>query len=147
MSEQGVVIGLDIGDARTGIARSDALQMMAFPHIVVSAKSDQDMAEAVAKEIRPLSPVRIVVGMPLDQNGMPGLQAKRVESLIGRLRELLDVEIVTQDERFSTAEANRVAREMNARGKKRKGKVDKIAATLILQTWLDRQASQRNMLR
>ena len=147
MSEQGVVIGLDIGDARTGIARSDALQMMAFPHIVVSAKSDQDMAEAVAKEIRPLSPVRIVAGMPLDQNGMPGLQAKRVESLIGRLRELLDVEIVTQDERFSTAEANRVAREMNARGKKRKGKVDKIAATLILQTWLDRQASQRNMLR
>lgn len=147
MSEQGVVIGLDIGDVRTGIARSDALQMMAFPHIVVSAKSDQEMAESVAKEIQSLAPVLVVAGMPLDHNGTPGLQAKRVESLIGRLRSLLEVGIVTQDERFSTAEANRVARQMNARGKKRKGKVDKIAATLILQTWLDRQASQRNMLR
>ena len=146
MTEQGVIIGLDVGDARTGIARSDALQMMAFPHTVVAAKSDAEMAEAVANEIRPLSPVRIVAGMPLDQNGAPGLQARRVESLIGRLRELLDVEIVTQDERFSTAEANRVARDMNAYGKKRKGKVDQIAATLILQTWLDRRASQRNTM-
>ena len=99
-------------------------------------KSNLEMAEAVAREIRSLSPVLIVAGMPLDHNGQPGLQAKRVESLITRLRELLDVEIVTQDERFSTAEANRVARDMNARGKKRKGKVDQIAATLILQTRL-----------
>jgi len=113
----------------------------------VAAKSDSDMAEAVAREIRSLSPVLIVAGMPLDHNGQPGLQAKRVESLIMRLRELLEVEIVTQDERFSTAEANRVARDMNARGKKRKGKVDQIAATLILQTWLDRRVSQRNTLR
>ncbi len=147
MLEQGVIIGLDVGDARTGIARSDALQMMAFPVTVVAAKSDSDMAEAVAREIRSLSPVLIVAGMPLDHNGQPGLQAKRVESLIMRLRELLEVEIVTQDERFSTAEANRVARDMNARGKKRKGKVDQIAATLILQTWLDRRVSQRNTLR
>ena len=147
MSEQGVIIGLDVGDARTGIARSDALQMMAFPVTVVAAKTDEEMAAAVAKEIRSLSPVRIVAGMPLDHNGQPGLQAKRVDSLIARLRELVDVEIVTQDERFSTAEANRVARDMNARGKKRKGKVDQIAATLILQTWLDRRASKRNVLR
>ncbi|MCK5863389.1 MAG: Holliday junction resolvase RuvX [Candidatus Hydrogenedentes bacterium] len=144
MTEQGIIIGLDVGNVRTGIARSDALQMMAFPYTVVSAKNEAEMAEAVAAEIRQIGPVRVVAGMPLDQYGQPGPQAGRVESLITRLRALLDVEIVTQDERFSTAEANRVARDMKVRGRKRKGKVDQIAATLILQTWLDRRASQRN---
>ena len=143
--ETGVIIGLDIGDARTGIARSDALQMMAFPHTVVTAQTDTAMAEAVATAIRPLNPVLVVAGMPLNQHGAPGPQAKRVDTIIALLRTLLDVEIVSQDERFSTAEANRVARDMNARGKKRKSKVDKIAATLILQTWLDRNAAQRNI--
>ena len=146
MSDEGVIIGLDVGEARTGIARSDALQMMAFPHAVVSAGTDTEMAAAVAEEVRPMNPVLIVAGMPLDQHGAPGPQARRVEALIERLRALLDVDIVMQDERFSTVEANRVARDMNARGKRRKGKVDKIAATLILQTWLDRRASQRNTL-
>ncbi len=137
----GVIVGLDIGEARTGIARSDALQLVAFPHSVVNARTEGDMARDIAAVIQALSPVLVVAGLPLNQNGEPGLQAKRVSAFLERLRLLAPVEIVTQDERFSTAEALRVARDMNARGKTRKQKVDQIAATLILQTFLDRCAA------
>jgi len=87
--------------------------------------------------------VRVVAGLPLNQHGEPGAQARRVLAMIERLKEATGLPFVTQDERFSTAEANRVARDMETGGKKRKGKVDKIAATLILQTWLDREAALR----
>ena len=140
----GVIVGLDIGEARTGIARSDALQMMAFPHGVVHARAESEMARKVADALAALDPVLVVAGLPLNQDGEPGLQASRVLAVLEQLRAMTSVRIVTQDERFSTAEANRVAREMNARGKARKGKVDQIAATLILQTWLDRRAARAN---
>ena len=143
MSSTGVIIGLDIGEERTGIARSDALQMLAFPHSVVHARTEDEMARDVAAAIRELAPVHVVAGLPLNQNGEPGPQAGRVLSMLERLRALVNVEITTQDERFSTAEALRVAREMNARGKARKGKVDQVAAALILQTFLDRRAAGR----
>lgn len=147
MQEHGVIVGLDIGDARTGIARSDALQMLAFPHVVVKAATESEMVTAVADEIKRIGPVLVVAGLPLNQHGDSGLQAKRVQSILARLRAVIDVEIVTQDERFSTAEAQRVAQQMQAGRKARKGKIDKIAATLILQTWLDRRASRRNLER
>lgn len=137
-------MGLDIGEARTGIARSDALQMVAFPYKVIRAGTESDMARDVAEAIREVSPVLVVAGLPLNQDGEPGLQAARVQSMIERLRVLVPVEILTQDERFSTAEALRVARDMNASGKTRKGKVDKVAAALILQTFLDRRQAGRN---
>lgn len=143
MNTTGIIVGLDIGDARTGIARSDALQMLAFPVSVIQGKDDEEMAEAVAAAIKEIGPVLVVAGLPLNQHGEPGAQAERVLSMVERLKASTGLEVVTQDERFSTAEANRVARDMQVGGKKRKGKVDKIAATLILQTWLDRQAVLR----
>ena len=96
----------------------------------------------IAEVLRELSPVLVVAGMPLNQNGEPGLQAARVTSLIDTLRALTQVEIVVQDERFSTAEALRVARDMNTRSKTRKKKVDQVAAALILQTYLDRRTAR-----
>jgi putative holliday junction resolvase len=145
MNKTGVIVGLDIGEARTGIARSDALQMIAFPYGVVHAKMESEMAGEVATVLRELSPVLVVAGLPLNQEGKPGLQAIRIQSVIDQLRALIPFEIITQDERFTTAEANRVARDMKARSKTRKGKVDQIAATLILQTFLDRRAVRSNM--
>jgi len=142
MGNMGVIVGLDIGEARTGIARSDALQMLAFPHSVVHARTESDMVRDVAAAILELAPVQVVAGIPLNQNGEPGLQAARVSSLVEKLRVLIPVEIVMQDERFSTAEALRVARDMKTRGKTRKAKVDQVAAALILQTYLDRRAAQ-----
>ncbi len=142
MNALGIIVGLDIGEARTGIARSDALQMLAFPYCVVHAGTENEMARRIAEVLRELSPVLVVAGMPLNQNGEPGLQAARVTSLIDTLRALTQVEIVVQDERFSTAEALRVARDMNTRSKTRKKKVDQVAAALILQTYLDRRTAR-----
>ena len=143
MDTTGIIVGLDIGEARTGIARSDALQMLAFPVSVVRGKNEDEMVREVSAAIKALSPVRVVAGLPLNQHGEPGAQARRVLAMIERLKEATGLPFVTQDERFSTAEANRVARDMETGGKKRKGKVDKIAATLILQTRLDREAALR----
>lgn len=145
MNTMGIIVGLDIGEARTGIARSDALQMLAFPYGLVHAKTEREMAENIAAAINEIAPVLVVAGLPLDQYGEPGLQAARVSSMIEQLRKLVRVEIVVQDERFTTAQALRVAREMNVSGKKKKGKVDQVAAALILQTFLDRRAAQANM--
>jgi len=109
---------------------------------VVHARTESDMVRDVAAAILELAPVQVVAGIPLNQNGEPGLQAARVSSLVEKLRVLIPVEIVMQDERFSTAEALRVARDMKTRGKTRKAKVDQVAAALILQTYLDRRAAQ-----
>lgn len=144
MQKNGVIVGLDVGEVRTGIARSDALQLIAFPHSVVFAQNENEMVHKVAEAIQAISPVLIVVGMPLDQYGQPGAQAKRVATFIERLKALTGIEVVTQDERFSTAEAHRVAATMEVRHKTRKKKVDQVAAALILQTFLDRTAARDN---
>jgi putative Holliday junction resolvase len=79
------------------------------------------------------------VGLPLDQNGEIGPQAAKVLAFVETLRELLDIDIVTQDERFSTAAAQRALIDANMRRKKRKSVIDMVAAQHILQTYLDRQ--------
>jgi len=141
--EPGRVMGLDVGSVRTGVAISDALQMMALPHTVVQEPSLDKTIQALRKLVEELQPVRIVAGLPLDQAGQHGPQAEKVLRFLDRLRAVVEVEIVTEDERFSTAEAERMLIGAQMRRNKRKQVVDKVAATHILQTHLDRLAAQR----
>lgn len=139
ISGEGRVMGLDVGEVRTGIALTDPLQMMASPHTVLQVKSPEADAAAIAALVQEQEVVGIVAGVPLDQNGAPGPQAEKVLAFLAVLREAVSVDVVTQDERFSTAAADRSLREAGIKGKKRKLHVDKIAATHILQGWLDRR--------
>ena len=140
---EGRVIGLDVGEARTGVALSDPLGMVASPYEtiqVTSARKDAEAVKAIAEE---QGAIRIVVGVPLNMEGEVGPQAKKVLKFVEVLREAVGVEVVTIDERFSTAAADRSLRESGVKGKRRKRVVDQVAAQQILQLYLDREAHRR----
>jgi putative Holliday junction resolvase len=134
----GRILGLDVGDVRIGVAVSDPLGIIAQPHSVIRCISPRQDVEAIRTVVGETEAVRVVVGVPLNREGKPGPQAEKVLQLVAGLREALDVEVVTQDERYSTAAAERMLIAADVRRKGRKKVVDKVAAHLILQTYLDR---------
>lgn len=141
---EGRIIGLDIGDVRTGVAVSDPFGMIATAIDTVSMSDDmQSDARAVLSHIEEQGAIRVVAGLPLDQNGEVGPQAEKTLAFIEALKAVTDVQIVTQDERFSTQAAHRNLMAQNMNAKKRKKVVDKVAAQQILQLYLDREANRR----
>ena len=89
--------------------------------------------------------VRIVAGIPLNLEGKPGPQAIKVLEFLEKLRGVVDIEVVTQDERFSTAASERTLRQARVKRKKRKKIIDKVAASHILQTYLDRESNRKKV--
>jgi putative Holliday junction resolvase len=142
MGETGRMLGLDVGDVRIGVAVSDSLGMIAHAREVVECASPDRDVETIRAIAEETEAVRVIVGVPLNQRGEPGPQARKVLAFAERLRAALPIEVVTQDERFSTAAAERMLIESKVRRKGRKKVVDKVAAQYILQTYLDRLAHQ-----
>lgn len=134
-------MALDVGEVRTGIAVTDPLRIIASPHSVIETRSEAEDAARIAALAAELEVSCIVVGLPLNREGEPGPQARKVLAFVDALRAAASAEVVTQDERFSTAAAERMLIGAKVRRKGRKQVVDKIAATHILQAYLDRQAS------
>jgi putative Holliday junction resolvase len=135
----GRVLGLDLGDARIGVAISDDARRMAVPVGTVRTGAPQDV-KAIADLVAEHRVTLVVVGHPLLLSGEAGERAHLAERFADALRALLPVEVVLQDERLSTAEADRALREAGASGRERRRIVDRSAATVILQAWLDAQA-------
>ena len=140
---EGRLIGLDIGEARTGVAVSDELGMIATALDTVHMYESSEDALAIKKIVDEQRAILIVAGIPLNQHGKIGPQAEKVLAFIDELKKVIDVEIVTQDERFSTQAAHRTLVSANIKSKKRKKVIDKVAAQQILQLYLDRQANIR----
>lgn len=139
MAAMGRIVGLDVGDVRIGVAVSDPLGIIASPHSVITRTELQKDLEAIAAVVKESEAIAVVAGMPLDREGKPGPQAQKVQEFIEQLRGVISVEIATQDERFSTAAAQRMLIEANVSRKGRKKVIDKVAAHHILQTYLDRR--------
>lgn len=134
-----IVVGLDVGERRIGVARGDDEVGMAFPLEVVQAG---DTARAVARirEICAESDAgKIVVGNPVSLKGETGRQAEKVLAFAEELKKGLAREIVMWDERLSTVQAERVLLEADVSRKKRKEKIDKLSAQVILQNYFDSQ--------
>jgi len=154
MTSLGRIVGLDVGDVRIGVAVSDPLRIIAQPHSVITRSThslsngdklwEQDIA-AVRGVIEQTEAVRVVVGLPLNRAGRVGPQAEKVLQFVEQLRAAVDVEIVTQDERFTTAAAERMLIAANVSRKNRKKVVDKIAAHHILQVHLDRAKREERL--
>lgn len=136
-------MALDVGDVRIGVALSDPLGIIAQPHSVIPVKSPQADVDAIVQLVDGTGAQCLVVGVPLNQEGKPGPQAEKVLAFVERLRQSLSVEIVLQDERFSTAAAQRELIAAGVRRAARKQIIDKVAAQRILQTYLDRRARER----
>lgn len=138
--EHGRALGLDLGDVRIGVAISDPDRRVAVPLGTVRAGAPQDL-KAISALVRDHDVTVVVVGHPLSMSGRAGPRARQVEQLAGALRSVLDVPVVLQDERLSTVEAERNLRRAGIRGRDRRRAVDRSAATVILQAWLDARPS------
>ncbi|MEW6517734.1 MAG: Holliday junction resolvase RuvX [candidate division FCPU426 bacterium] len=142
MGLPGRVLGVDYGSRRIGLALSDPLGLTAQP-LVVLANREKTLMSEIAALVRDRQVVRIVVGLPRRLSGEEGPAAEEVRAFGEQLALAAGVTVEYADERLTTAAAQRVLSETNMSGAKKRAVADKLAATLILQTWLDRQKKSR----
>ena len=131
------ILGLDYGEARIGVAVSDALGILANPLDTICEKDRALQLEKTARVARENGVGKIVVGNPKRMDGSLGHRAEYTEEFARDLSKMLDIPYVMWDERLSSTEAHRILESGGVSGKKRKTKVDKIAAVIILQGYLD----------
>ena len=131
------ILGLDYGETRIGVAVSDVYGIVATPLETISEKNRQKQLEAVAKVAAENRVEKLVLGYPKRMDGTLGHRAEYTMAFAQDLSELTGLPFEMWDERFSSTEAHRILEEGGVSGKKRKTKVDKIAAVLILQGYLD----------
>ena len=133
----GRVLGLDLGDARVGVAISDPERRVAVPHGTIRTGQPPGELKAVAALVGELDVAAVVVGHPRSMSGASGPRAQQAEAFAEALRAIVGVPVELQDERLSTAEAERSLREAGVSGWRRRKVVDESSATVILGAWLD----------
>jgi putative Holliday junction resolvase len=136
VGEPGRVLGLDLGDARIGVAISDDRRRIAVPLGTVRTGAPADV-KAIADLVHGHGVTLVVIGHPLHLSGEAGERAHHAERFAEALDAFLGVPVHLQDERLSSVEADRALREAGASGRERRRTVDRSAATVILQAWLD----------
>lgn len=132
-----VIMAVDLGKARTGIAASDKTEYLASPVAVISEKRRDVLLQKVADKATEIRAELIVVGLPRNMDGSEGESAMNARTFAQELAELLSLEVVLWDERCTTITAHGYLNDTNTRGKKRKAVIDEVAATVILQSFLD----------
>lgn len=135
----GPVLGLDLGDARIGVALSDPDRRVAIPIGTVAAGRPPGELRAIADLVDQHRVTLVVVGHPLSLDGSAGPTAAKVEEIAAALRASLPVPVVLHDERLSTAEAHRSLEGAGLTARQRRSVVDAAAAQVILASWLDAQ--------
>jgi putative holliday junction resolvase len=136
------VLGVDHGEKRLGFAVSDPTGIVATPLCVVHCTGPRDALRETRRVCRESGAEKIVVGMPLNMDGSRGPVAQRVEAYVEELSASAGVPVVTWDERLSTRAAENVLIEAGASRQRRKEVIDKLAAQIMLQSYLDAQATQ-----
>ena len=139
------VIGIDLGSRRIGVAVSDGLGLTAQPLATIARHGGQRDFEAIAAQANAVGAERIVVGLPLDPEGEEGLAALKARAFAERRHAALAVPVDLIDESFSTVEAEIPLLAADLSRARRKQVVDKLAAAVILQRWLD--SHRREMAR
>ncbi len=132
-----VVIGLDLGSKRIGVAATDSLGLTAQPVMTLERRSRAQDLDALLALANEREAERFVVGLPLSMDGSEGEAAVRARAFGERLAVHSGLQVDFQDERLTTTAANRVLLEADLSRTKRRGAVDRVAAALILQGWLD----------
>ena len=138
------ILGLDIGSKTIGVAVSDELCLIAQGVTTLKRKGlDHDISE-IRKLIEEREVTKIVIGLPKNMNNTLGPSAEMVLSFIEEFNEHSAIPVITWDERLSTVAAEKVLLEADMSRKKRKQVIDKVAAQLILQGYLDSQVRPEN---
>lgn len=131
------IMSVDLGKVRTGIALSDINEYLASPLCVIKERDREILAKKVSDIANENNVLQIVVGLPLNMDGSKGESAKAADEFSKILSKYTDADIILQDERGTTISAHSYLNVTNTRGEKRKSVVDAVAATIILQDYLD----------
>ncbi len=131
-----VILAVDYGDARTGLAVCDRLEILASPVGVINEGYEPKVISAVASHAERLGAELIVVGLPRNMDGSEGFRAEKCTELARKLEETTGIKTVMYDERLTTVWAHRTLSDNNVRGKKRKAVVDAVSAVVILEGFM-----------
>lgn len=132
-----MILGVDYGTARTGLARSDGLGLYAVGIGNIKSYDPEKAAIAVAEQAEAISADTIVIGRPLNMNGTVGEKSLACEHFGELVASHTNIPIVFQDERLSTVEAHRILTDSGIKAKNRKNIIDSLAAEIILQNYID----------
>lgn len=133
------VLGLDIGERRCGLAISDPARHIATPLCVLPADEVRNLSSRFRRVLQDWEPELIVAGLPYTLHNELGKQARSIKTIALDIAEACGLAVEFCDERLSSQQAKRLLREGGHQESDMRGKVDMIAASLMLQTWLDRQ--------
>ena len=137
------IMAVDFGDARTGIAVCDPTEFLASPVGILQEKSFAKVTEKLAEKAGELGAEMIVLGLPRNMDGTEGARAQKSRSLAEALRERVSIPVELWDERSTTVSAAAILTENGTFGKKRKGRLDAVAATVILESYLAYRRNQK----
>lgn len=132
-----IVLSVDLGHARTGLAVSDKSGFLASSLCVITEYNDDKLIDKIAEQATSVKAELLVIGLPRNMDGSEGESAIRAREIAARLSERTGLPHVMQDERGTTITAHAYLSSGNIYGKKRKQKVDAVAASIILQNYLD----------
>ena len=131
------IMGVDYGDARTGIAMSDLLCSIVGSTTVIHSRRDEKTIPEIQKLIAANGVTELVCGLPRNMDGSEGPRAELCRAFAEEVRQATGLEVTLWDERRTTVEAHNILSEHNYHGKKRKNTVDAVAASLILEGYLN----------
>ena len=132
-----IIMSVDLGKARTGIAVCDKTEFLASPLTVIQERNIETLLQKTADCAKSCKAELIVVGLPRNMDGSEGESAHNARKFASDLEQISGVKVDMRDERCTTVTAHKYLNTTNTRGKKRKSSVDAVAAVIILQDFLD----------
>lgn len=131
------IMAIDYGDARTGVALSDPTGFLAGQTFLIKSRKQEVVLEELAALVQRQGAQELVMGYPRNMDGTLGPRAEKYADFARRLEEATGLPVALWDERRTTVDAHRILGEQGVRAKNRKDKIDSVAATLILEGYLD----------
>ena len=131
-----IIMSVDLGNVRTGIAVSDSSESFAFPKEVITEYNKEKLVDKVAAAAKNYGAELLVVGLPKNMDGSLGWRAQECTETAEQIKEKAGIEVVMWDERCTTVMAHTALNMTDTRGKKRKQTVDAVAAVMILESYL-----------
>ncbi len=135
-------MGLDLGDKTIGVALSDPFFITAQAYLTIKRKKTSLDIKKISEIVEEKEVNLIVIGLPKNMNNTLGPQAMKVISFVDLLKKEIDIDIKYQDERMTTIQSDKVLTDMSVRRENKKKYIDKIAASFILQTYLDGRSNE-----
>ena len=132
------IMGLDYGEARTGVSVSDLLGITAQGVVSINHKSDKELLTKLKAYIDEYKPYKIIIGLPKNMNGTEGPRVQKTKSFIEKLNKAFNIPVETLDERLTTVSSYRTMQELKTKKDKKKAIVDMMSAVFILQTYIDK---------